>query len=65
MRCEYEEYEIFEEGDRVRINDDSYYHGELGTIMEDQIDEDIYIRIKLDGGKENFRWSEDLILEVK
>lgn len=53
----------FKKGDRVKINDDSYYDGYRGTVIRDQIDEDFTVDIRLDTGKKVYRQSYNIMFE--
>jgi transcription antitermination factor NusG len=47
----YEEYSLFEKGDRIKILYGSY-EGLEGIVLEDQIDKDFYVKIMLNNGIE-------------
>ena len=42
----YEEYELYEQGDKVKVHTKEY-NGINGVVAEDQIDRDFYVIIKL------------------
>lgn len=58
----HEEYEIFEEGDIVEIEDSSDYCGQLGVVAEDQIDPDFIVKIRLSKGRTIYRYADFLTL---
>ncbi len=55
-----QEYELYEKGDKVLIYDGEY-EGQVGIVMEDQIDRDFMVRIWL-GREERLFYSDHLDL---
>jgi len=58
----YEEYELFEKGDRVKI-EGTEYCGQDGVVAEDQIEHDFQVKVKLNNNEIVYIWSEYLVLK--
>lgn len=48
----YEEYEMYEKGDKVKVENCSDYDGMRGVVIQDQCNPEWDVKVKLENGEE-------------